>query len=254
MISALKRWFWSPISSKEKVEKYQTIIRDSEWNDLKEFIPRGSSFLDIGCGAGYNLLKAREELNCTVTGIDPSPGSHGVGRFSGTGVELEILQGSAENLPFEENSFDVIFCSHVLEHVTDEDKSLEEIKRVLKGGGVLIIGMPTALMSWISYFSIMTFTTHIQVLFFFKSLFKKDVLTRFRRIFIPDSHSKPRATLIWYDLIMYRVRRWNKVVGRHLTIQKKLKPFLYPYPDYYQFFKIKRSKLGSSSVFFICKK
>ena len=251
----ISKIFWSPLSSKEKIEKYQEIIRDKEWDEIKKYIPKNSSFLDIGCGSGDNLLRAKYQLNCSVRGIDPAPGEQGVGRYiKGDLNEVKIDRGFAEKLPYEDECFDVVFCSHVLEHVNEEDKSLKEMARVLKKDGVVIIGMPTAMMTFISYFSIILFTTHINLLFFLKSLGKKDMIKRFRTIFIPISHSFPRANTIFYDLVMYRVKRWEKVISINFEIKNKLQPYLYPYPDYFQFFKIHKSCLGSSSVFFVCKK
>ncbi|MDG1528671.1 MAG: methyltransferase domain-containing protein [Polaribacter sp.] len=46
------------------------------------------------------------------------------------------------DLPFEENSFDVIFCNHVLEHITDDTKAMQELYRVLKPGGMGIFQIP----------------------------------------------------------------------------------------------------------------
>lgn len=46
------------------------------------------------------------------------------------------------NLPFEENSFDIIFCNHVLEHIPDDTKAMEELYRVLKPGGMGIFQIP----------------------------------------------------------------------------------------------------------------
>lgn len=46
------------------------------------------------------------------------------------------------NLPFEDNSFDVIFCNHVLEHITDDTKAMNELYRVLKPGGMGIFQIP----------------------------------------------------------------------------------------------------------------
>jgi len=45
-------------------------------------------------------------------------------------------------LPFEDNSFDVIFCNHVLEHIPDDNKAMEELYRVLKAGGIGIFQIP----------------------------------------------------------------------------------------------------------------
>lgn len=46
------------------------------------------------------------------------------------------------NLPFEDNSFDMIFCNHVLEHIPDDTKAMEELYRILKPGGMGIFQIP----------------------------------------------------------------------------------------------------------------
>ena len=255
MIKLLKKIFWFPFSAKMKIEHYQTEIRNLEWDSFKQFIPAHSTFLDVGCGAGYNMLKAKTELYCEVKGIDPSPGSHGVGRFSGSLDEtLPILQGCAENIPFENQSFDLVFCSHVLEHVQDEEVCLEEIKRVMKADSVLIIGMPTATMSLIAIISHYLFTTHVNLLFLMKHLGTNEFKKRLFHLLIPTSHSTPNHRFITYDLKKYQITSWKKVVSKHFDIKEEITPYLYPYPDYIQWFP--KMKLGrfSSSVFFICKK
>ena len=255
MIKILKKAFWFPFSSKIQIEKHQKEIRDIEWNSFKQYITPNASFLDVGCGSGDNMKRANQELGCDVKGIDPSPGSHGVGRFSTKKITSpNILQGSAEEIPFNDKEFDIVFCSHVLEHVINESKSLDEINRVLKDEGTLIIGMPTASMTIIGLISYYLFTTHANLLFFIKSLGKKDMIERLLNVFIPKSHSYPNQRFIFYDLFAYRISRWEKLIGNNYSIKKTITPCLYPYPDYIQFFpKIKNNKY-SSSVFFICKK
>lgn len=246
---------YSTISSKQKVEKYQQIIRDNEWDELIKEIPEKKSFLDVGCGAGYALLRAEKDKQCKVTGIDPDPGAHGVGRFiKDFSTQTDIRQGYAENLPFENDEFDVVFSSHVLEHVENEELSLKEMKRVLKNDGVLIIGMPTATMALINWFSKIIFTTHIKVYEFFRFFFSKNILINFIKIFRINSHSYPRANSVWYDIKHYRIRNWKNIIEREFEIEKVVLPCIYPFPDYPQFFKLHKSKWFSSSVFFICKK
>lgn len=46
------------------------------------------------------------------------------------------------NLPFENNSFDIIFCNHVLEHIPNDTKAMQELYRVLKKGGMAILQIP----------------------------------------------------------------------------------------------------------------
>lgn len=52
------------------------------------------------------------------------------------------VKADIQNLPFEDNSFDVIFCNHVLEHVADDKKALSELYRVMKPGGWGIFQVP----------------------------------------------------------------------------------------------------------------
>jgi ubiquinone/menaquinone biosynthesis C-methylase UbiE len=249
------RIIYSTISSKQKIEIHQQKIRDLEWKALISHIKLQSTFLDVGCGAGYALFKAQNELMCSVEGIDPDPGAHGVGRFLKDLVKApEIKQGFAESLPYETNSFNVVYSSHVLEHVNDEQKSLQEMKRVLKEDGVLIIGMPTATMAWINLFSSLVFTTHIKIYEFFRGIFSKGSFPRFVRIFRISSHSHPRATSIWYDIKHYRIKNWQRTVEQEFKVEKVVLPCLYPYPDYPQFFKLRKFKRFGSSVFFICTK
>jgi ubiquinone/menaquinone biosynthesis C-methylase UbiE len=255
MIKILKNFFLWSISSKEKIEIYQELIRQLEWKAVKPYVKSGATFLDVGCGAGYSLMKAFTELNCEVQGIDPEPGAHGVGRFTvDLWKERPIIKGSAEELPFPDACFDVVYSSHVLEHVHNEEKALQEMKRVLKLDGVLIIGMPTAAMSWVALFSAWIFTTHISIYHFLRTIGNKELLSRFTRIFLPTSHSYPRAKYILYDLFHYRIVEWEKIVGKYFKIQQKILPGLYPYPDYIQWFPLIKICGLSSSVFFICKK
>ena len=172
MKKIITKIFFSTLSGKEKVEKYQKIIRENEWNDISKYISKSSSFLDVGCGAGYAMYRAKVDFNCEVNGVDPDPGAHGVGRF----IELfakdkiHITKGFAEKLPFENEKFDVLYCSHVLEHVNDEQQSIVEMNRVLKDSGVAIIGMPSATMAFISLVSQIVFTTHIRIYDFFRQV------------------------------------------------------------------------------------
>ena len=243
------------MTPKYKVEQYQQIIRDSEWEKIASHIPKNSKFLDVGCGAGYSLMRASQDLNCEVNGIDADPGSHGVGRFVKDMVKtVPIKQGFAENLPYANGTFDVVYSSHVLEHVNDEAKALAEMKRVLKKDGVLIIGMPTSSMAALNYLSQFIFTTHIKIYELFRNIFSVNPLKSFIKIFRINSHSYPRAKSIWYDLFHYRIGKWKKTIEREFRVKSAIKPCFYPYPDYPQLFKLHKSKIFSSSVFFICQK
>ena len=83
--------------------------------------------LEIGCGRGVF-----QDLVGDYTGIDIS---RSVGRF----MHKPFLQASATELPFPENSFDAIWTITVLEHVPHPERGLEEMHRVLKPGGLLLL-------------------------------------------------------------------------------------------------------------------
>jgi ubiquinone/menaquinone biosynthesis C-methylase UbiE len=243
------------LSSKSKVDKLQKKIREIEWAAISNYIKPNCLFLDVGCGTGYALQKAIEDQNCNVFGIDPDPGSHGVGRYSNE-IKMSkfIKKASSEKIPFEDNYFDVVYSSHVLEHVSDELQSLREMKRVLKDDGVLILGMPTATMAFISLVSRIVFTTHIRLYSFMRNIFKISLIQNIYQFIHIPSHSTPRASTIFYDLKHYKISNWSNVVQQEFEIHKIILPALYPFPDYPQFFKLMKLKKFSSSVFFICKK
>lgn len=55
---------------------------------------------------------------------------------------LAKVKMDIHDIPFEENTFDIIFCNHVLEHVDSDIRALEEMRRVLKPGGWAILQVP----------------------------------------------------------------------------------------------------------------
>jgi ubiquinone/menaquinone biosynthesis C-methylase UbiE len=142
------------------------------------------------------LLKARTELECVVQGIAPEPGAQRVGTHRMIAKIFQLLKALQKVLPFENDSFDVVYSSRVLEHVKSQEQVLDEMKRVLKPGDVLIIGIPTATMSWVTLFSAYLFTTQILIYHFIRSLGNKNLKSSFIRIFIPTSHSFPRENCI----------------------------------------------------------
>ena len=102
--------------------------------------------LEIGCGAGLLCLELAKNAS-HVVGIDIS---HVVLDFAnhmkdylGCGNVL-FQHGDAEHLAFEDESFDVVICSEVLEHLLDPQTVLKEIRRVVKQNGTVILTTPCA--------------------------------------------------------------------------------------------------------------
>jgi len=100
----------------------------------------GEHVLDVGCGAGTDTLIAAQMVGPTgsATGIDMTPGMVAKARSSVESMGLEhvtIVEGSAERLPFDDASFDVVISNGVIDLVPDKDAVFAEITRVLRPGG-----------------------------------------------------------------------------------------------------------------------
>lgn len=97
------------------------------------------SALEVGCGGGI-LTEEIAKMGFIITGIDPSEQSLTIAAKHAIDNNLKInyKTGTGENLPFQNNSFDVVFCCDVLEHVSDLPKVIAEISRVLKNEGIFI--------------------------------------------------------------------------------------------------------------------
>lgn len=101
--------------------------------------PRGTICLDVGCGGGL-LSEEFAKLGCRVTGVDPSRPSLETARAHAEqkGLEIEYVAAAAEDLPFEDSSFDVVYCCDVLEHVDSVEAAVAEVARVLRPGGAYL--------------------------------------------------------------------------------------------------------------------
>jgi len=104
--------------------------------DIKDLKPK--SILDVGCGEGFTLERLRKQkIGVKLEGIDYLKTAIDIGRK--IHPELTLRQGTAYALPYRDNSFDVVICSEVLEHLEFPDKALEELQRVTKKYAVLSV-------------------------------------------------------------------------------------------------------------------
>jgi SAM-dependent methyltransferase len=103
--------------------------------------------LDVGCGTGFNVSWLRSQYGSQVTGIDYNAAGLEFCRRRG---ERMLIQGNAVALPFEPDLFDAVTAFDMLSEFADErsrSRALEELWRVLKPGGAMLIRV--AAFSWL---------------------------------------------------------------------------------------------------------
>lgn len=136
-------------------EEYFVESRDFWWNhDFMELMAQRwqldsvQRVLDVGCGIGHwgRVLLPLLPEGCTITGIDMEERSVERAREIARGQQkenqLHYQVGRAEQLPFSDESFDMVTCQTLLIHLADVPRALREMVRVLKPGGILVAAEP----------------------------------------------------------------------------------------------------------------
>lgn len=159
-MSTVKPYSDSDLTKKQQVEqmfdnisgKYDLLNRilsmgiDQSWR--KKVVKsvqnaRPETILDIATGTGDLAIAMAKATDAKITGFDLSAGMLEVGRKKVKEESLEnrieMIQGDAENMPFEDNSFDVITVAFGVRNFENLGKGLDDIYRVLKPGGKFII-------------------------------------------------------------------------------------------------------------------
>jgi ubiquinone/menaquinone biosynthesis C-methylase UbiE len=110
---------------------------------LKEVDPRrGELILDVGCGRAIDGARLWQK-GAQVVGLEPSHVmiARAKEHLSRGNARVALAQGIGENLPFRPNSFDKVMCKGALDHFFSPSKTIEEIARVLKPSGEMIISI-----------------------------------------------------------------------------------------------------------------
>jgi len=124
------------------------VSREAQLRRLRfagKYIKPGDIVLDIGCGDGF--LTDALSVSCDkVVGVDTSVTGILLALSRVDKAKVELVLGSANELPFKENTFDVVTLFEVIEHVSAERarRVIEEISVVLKQGGKLIVTTPNS--------------------------------------------------------------------------------------------------------------
>lgn len=103
--------------------------------------------LDVATGTGMVAAELRGRADCSVVGLDQSAEMLAAARerFANDGARVELVEGQAEELPFEDESFDALTFTYLLRYVDDPPATLRELARVVRPGGrvaTLEFGVP----------------------------------------------------------------------------------------------------------------
>lgn len=114
----------------------------------------------IGTGAMTSALRRLTGTRFQLDGIDISSAMLGQAakRLKRQDVDFTLTQADLTVLPYADNTFDLVLAAHVLEHLPDPNRAIDELFRVLKPGGVLICCMTRR--SWMGAYIQLVWRTH----------------------------------------------------------------------------------------------
>lgn len=128
-------------SDESKYSAIEASIHLNRYLSAKKFI-KGKKVLDVACGEGYGTYLLKKWGAAKVTGVDISKEALFVARDKFVDKGIKFIEHNVEELPFEDNSFDVVVSYETIEHLDNPEKFLMEIKRVIRGDGIIIVSCP----------------------------------------------------------------------------------------------------------------
>ena len=100
----------------------------------------GERVLDLGCGAG-RFVAALRQAGADAVGVELAEAALERARRNLPGADLRLLEPDG-SIPLDHGAVDLVWCSEVLEHVADVAHLLQEVRRVLRPGGRLLVTVP----------------------------------------------------------------------------------------------------------------
>jgi ubiquinone/menaquinone biosynthesis C-methylase UbiE len=116
----LERWFLARLR--------QTIV---------SYLPEGAHVLELGAGTGLNFVYY--PINAEGVATEPSSGMLQLAKQKEKPASLRLIQSSAEQLPFKDNSFDAAFATLVFCSLASPAEAFAELRRVVRSGGTVIL-------------------------------------------------------------------------------------------------------------------
>jgi SAM-dependent methyltransferase len=111
---------------------------------------RGRKVLDVGCGAGTDLVRFAQG-GALVSGVDLSSSAIALARqnVAQQGLAADLHEADGERLPFEDESFDLVFAHGVVQYTARDRTLVDECRRVLKPGGTAVFQVYNRI-SWLN--------------------------------------------------------------------------------------------------------
>jgi ubiquinone/menaquinone biosynthesis C-methylase UbiE len=109
---------------------------------LSAYLKPGSRVLEIAFGPGYGAIELSRLGDYAISGVDISDTFVRIAgeKARAAGVRVDFRQGDAQALPFEAETFDLTYCHAAFKNFTKPVKAIEEMHRVLRPGGIAVIG------------------------------------------------------------------------------------------------------------------
>lgn len=132
--------YGSPPRRKDFLEAKADFVHEMvKWGGLDK-LPRGTKVLDVGCGIGGSTRILAKDYGFEATGITISPKQvQRATELTPEGVSAKFQVDNALDLSFPDNSFDVVWSIEAGPHMPDKNKYAQEMMRVLKPGGTLVV-------------------------------------------------------------------------------------------------------------------
>ena len=199
----------------------------------------GQSVLDVGCGVGNDLSRfARGGAN--VVGVDLAEHSIDLAKqnFEMRNLPGQFLLMDGENMEFEDNTFDLVYCHTVIHFTVNPERMMREIYRVLKPGGTAIV-MTVNRNSWLNF---LHKTMRVKIDHLDAPVFRMYSHRQFRKLLGPfDSfrlvserfpvrtkvHDGIKARIynaVFVDLFNTLPASWTRQIGHHLLAFGKKDP------------------------------